>query len=186
MGSASSAQEAGDNISTWMHTSGLRRGDLLSMTVHPQRAAGARKRRLGPVGSGPATSEEVEWVVLYRARGPRRRRAERADNVKCSVWSMQKSWQSCCSVLTNSHVTSQTLVAYASTCLLTNGYINNVQVALWQPSMRTTAEPEILSDDEDTCQARNQETASQGDGRNTALQSTACPSESSRPMSRME
>eukprot|EP00746_Dinoflagellata_sp_MGD_P125703 gnl/MRDRNA2_/MRDRNA2_60541_c0_seq1.p1 gnl/MRDRNA2_/MRDRNA2_60541_c0~~gnl/MRDRNA2_/MRDRNA2_60541_c0_seq1.p1 ORF type:complete len:2078 (-),score=344.68 gnl/MRDRNA2_/MRDRNA2_60541_c0_seq1:42-5999(-) len=188
MGSAFSAQEAGDNIAKWMQTSGLRRGDLLSMTVHPKRAAGARQRKLGPAGSD-TTSEPVEWIVLYRARGPRRRRAARADNVKCSVWSMQKSWQSCFSELTHSHVSSQTLIAYASTCLLTNGYISNVQVALWQPSMSANAEP--MSDDEADASPttispdKGQETPSQGSGRNTALQSTACPSVASRPMSRV-
>lgn len=195
-GCAASAQEAGDDIAAWMQRSGLRRGDLLSMTVHPKRKAGARLRTLG-TASEDTSSESVEWIALYRARGPRRRRAERADHVKCKVWSMQKPWHACFAELTHSNVSSQTLVGYASSCLLTNGSIRNVQVALWQSSMRPDAEP--LSDDDEGAPLSpisadkgqledRQDTPSQGDGRNTALgqQSTACPSVASRPMSRIQ
>merc|ERR1719161_500150 len=121
MGFAASAQEAGDDIAAWMLRSGLKRTDLLSMTMHPKRGAGARVRTLG--FTRDTSSEPVEWVALYRARGPRRRRAERADNVKCTVFSSHKSWNHCFGELTNSHVSSQTLVAYASTCILEKGYI---------------------------------------------------------------
>merc|ERR1719399_1395640 len=46
VGSAPTIGQAGEDIAAWMCRAGLRRGDLLGITVHPERAAGARRQTL--------------------------------------------------------------------------------------------------------------------------------------------
>lgn len=123
VGHAASAATAGDAAAAWIRASGLRRSDLLAVTVHPLRAAGAQ------AGVG---DEACEWLAFHHGRGHGGALLSRA---RCHVWEGRRCWKWYFDRLTESEdVMALSLVAFTTTCLCRHGYVECAQLALWQPA----------------------------------------------------